>query len=179
MPAKPVAPHPQIIPQQTEDLEEMLEESGEESVLDQKNKIIYSVGIFVTMGIIIATVTVFLVYLNAPKAAKQEVKKSELSTMTPTPTQKPVPVTLEVLNGSGVSGAASKGATKLTDKGYTVVSTGNAKKQATTQFFVSKTLPQSAIDSLLSDVSTLFGVSSSSGDLTDSTATARLILGTK
>ncbi len=58
---------------------------------------------------------------------------------TPTPTETPAPsptpeppargdVTIEVLNGGGVSGAASKMKKILEEKGYTVAKTGNTKE---------------------------------------------------
>lgn len=192
-PVAPVVdtPHPQILSQaqasgsppeeqaQPEDLEAMLEDTGDESVLDQKNSILFTVGAIVTVAIIVATLSIFVIYLNAPKVITEAVVEKQTEVTAPTPTQKPTPVTVEVLNGSGVAGKAAKGAGVLTDHGYTVVATGNTKKQATTELFVSSSLQPAAISSLLSDMTTLFGVGSNSGDLVGSTATARLILGSK
>ena len=171
-----------------QDLERMLESDGDESALEQRNTILFGAGVVITGGIIVATIAIFVLYLNAPKAKKEEADTTVL-TMTPTPTTKPVVVTIEVRNGSGVAGAAATGAQKLSDKGYEVVGTGNAKKQATTQVFISTALPQMAVTALLADLSTLFGISSSSGVLGDvqegmeaavrSTASALLVLGTK
>lgn len=88
---------------------------------------------------------------------------------------------LEVLNGSGVTGAAAKSAKSLSDEGYHVIKIASADRSdyATTQLFVVKSKMNDA-DLLLKDLQSLFTISSISGELkvTDSsTASARIILG--
>jgi hypothetical protein len=188
-------PHPQVLPRATptpppvddiptieepEGLEEMLENDGDESALEQKNKILFGVGLLATIGLIVATLIVFSIYLNAPKVQKQETANIEVAaTPSPTPAFIPSSVSFEVLNGSGVAGAASKAGQTLESKGYVVLKTGNATKQAATEVFISKSLSPVMVSGLLADLSSLFSIASSSGELTDSTATARLIIGTK
>lgn len=85
---------------------------------------------------------------------------------------------LEVLNGSGIAGVSKKAAEKLVQLGYQVVKTGNADKSnyQTTQVFVSNTLLDQA-DQLIKDLSDEFKSASMAGELKDSTASARIIIG--
>ena len=185
-------PHPQILPKSSdapslhpepaEDLEDMLEDDAEDSSLEKKNTVLYWMGMILTIGIILLTGVVFTIYITIPKVVKQDGEKTsaEAPHVTPTPIQfRASDITIDVLNGSGIAGAAAKGAAKLTEKGYTVIATGNAKKQGTTQLFIAPTVPSSAIASIQADMLSLFGVSSSSGDLIGSTASARIIIGSK
>lgn len=183
-------PHPQILPQATKstessqdaiDLEAMLEDDAEESVLEKKNIWLYRAGIAVTVGIIFVTLAVFTVYLNAPKADKQ-VKEApqELAQMTPTPIAfRPGDITIEVLNASGVAGAAARAAAALEAKGYSITGTGNTKKQTATQLMISQSVQPSIQTFLKADIASLFDISSGSAALTGSTASARLIIGSQ
>jgi hypothetical protein len=96
----------------------------------------------------------------------------------PAPTTAPVvkPVTLEVLNGSGVAGEAGKVADSLTKLGYQVLATGNAdnQKYSKTEVYVNATLSDSV--KLFKDLGS-FGEATRSGILKDSTASARIIIG--
>lgn len=85
---------------------------------------------------------------------------------------------LEVLNGSGVVGAAAKAADTLESLGYKVVKAGNADRQdyKGNLLFVSPEMLDKA-DLLVSDLSVEFNIASVSGELEDSTASARIILG--
>ena len=177
----PVVAPPADPPPVEENLEEMLEEDGDDSALEAKNKLVFFAGAIVTVCIIAVTIGVFVVFLNAPKVKKQAVvEDTSRDSASPTPAAlSKSAITFEVLNASGVSGAASKVAKMLEENGYTVAGTGNAKKQTATQVFLSKTLPPAAVAQLLSDLSSLLKVSSSSGDLEGATVGARLIIGTK
>ncbi len=95
-----------------------------------------------------------------------------------TPTPEPMPVNLEVLNGSGVSGAAASTATKLQALGYTVVRTGNAdaSNYETSQIILNEDFTES--EALLTKLEAEFGSAEKSEDaLTGSTASARIIVG--
>lgn len=113
-----------------------------------------------------------------------EVKTSESPTPTPAPTETPAPAldksewSLEVLNGSGVSGAAKKIANQLTELGYTVVKTGNADKDTYTesQILVKDDL-KDKIDLVIADLKDVIKIASVAGELKDSTASARIIIG--
>lgn len=85
---------------------------------------------------------------------------------------------LEVLNGSGTSGLAKKVAAEIAALGYPVVKTGNADKQtyAKTEILVKKDLmPQ--IDLVIADLKDTIKIASVAGELTEGTASARIIIG--
>lgn len=102
-------------------------------------------------------------------------------TLTPTPTSSPLirsDWSLEVLNGSGVSGLAKKIASELRDLGYPVVKVGNADQQTyqTTEIFVRSEL-MDKIDLVVADLRDIVKIASVSGELEEGTASARIILG--
>ena len=105
------------------------------------------------------------------------------SSATPMPTPTPKALNreqwpLEVLNGSGVTGAAKKLADQLKALGYPVVKTANADRDdySSNQFFVKKELEDS-VDLVINDIKDIIKIASVSGELTDSTASARIIIG--
>lgn len=87
-------------------------------------------------------------------------------------------LTVEVQNGSGVSGAASKMSTLLKDAGYTVGTTGNADnfdyQGVTIQV---KSTKSKYLPLLKKDVSASYTVTDSSTSLASSTADAVIIVG--
>ena len=85
-------------------------------------------------------------------------------------------ITLEILNGSGVSGAASEKAKVFEDLGYKIIKTGNAEATTGSRLYVKSEI-EGLIDVLLKDVKDKLNISSVSGELKDSTASARIILG--
>lgn len=105
-------------------------------------------------------------------------------TSTPAPTVTPKPSfdrsewSLEVLNGTGVTGAAKKLADKLVELGYKIVKTGNADRSdyEASQLFVAKDMKDKQ-DLLLEDLKKEISIASVSGELKDSTASARIIVG--
>lgn len=86
--------------------------------------------------------------------------------------------TIEVLNGSGVIGAAKELAEKLEKLGYKILKTGNAGKSnyKNTEVYISKDFIDKS-DLLLEDLEDTINVSTVSGELEDSTASARIIIG--
>lgn len=160
------------------------EKSNEQALSPQEqgNKNLFIFGGIVVGIIILATVGFFIFSSKQPQEQKTITPQSETST--PKPTEAPKKAlnradwSMEVLNGSGVSGAAKKIADKLKDLGYPIVKVGNADKDdyETSQILVSKTL-QDKIDLVLADIKDIVKIASSSGDLKDSTASARIILG--
>lgn len=114
-------------------------------------------------------------------------KKQSSPTPTPSASAEPTPTpralnredwSFEVLNGSGVTGAAKKMADQLKESGYPVVKTGNADRDDYTQseFFVRKELEDS-VDLVILDIKDIIKIASISGELKDSTASARIIIG--
>ncbi len=117
---------------------------------------------------------------------KSIVQPAPVTTPTPVPSPSPVsqPVlnrsdwSLEVLNGSGVTGAAKKIADKIQALGYPVVKTGNADKDnyAVTQILVKKEL-QSQVELVIADLKDIIKIASVGGELKEGTAAARIIIG--
>ncbi len=121
---------------------------------------------------------------------KGSVKKMVSATPTPGPTFTPAPTetpkktldrsewSLEVLNGSGATGLAKKIADKVKDLGYPLVKVGNADKDSypKTQILVKKDLIEK-VNLVIADLKDILKIASFGGELKDSTASARVIIG--
>ncbi len=180
--AAPVVTVPQPPPptgQPVENLEQILDSDEKDSSADTKNRVVFTLGIVAALAIIAGSIVVFIIYLGSTKAPQTVVHTVTTPSPTPTPAFLRSSVTFEVINASGVSGAATKGAATLTQAGYTVISVGNGKKQATSSLLLSKNLSSVEVSEILADINSLFSVSSSSGDLTGTSTSARIILGSK
>lgn len=135
----------------------------------------------VVLGIIM--LMVFGMRLFSAKEVDQKPKPTPTHFQTPTPTPQPQRIdrsqwTLEVLNGSGVTGAAKKVADKLKDLGYQVIKIGNADKDdyTKTQIYVKKEL-EDKINLVVADLKDAVKIASMAGQLQNSTASARIIIG--
>ena len=168
-----------------ENIEEAFAGETSDESAKKRNFFVFFVGVGAGIALSVATVVVFVIYLRSPKVPT--VATSEVET-TPAPTPTPFfvrsEITFEVLNASGVSGAAADAGDKLTDAGYTVISLGNAQKQATSELFLSPSVVSAAATELLSEMQSIFSIASPSGSIGDegvpeSTASALLILGVK
>ena len=186
-PVDPVAPgevHIDPVPEvatPVEGLEEMLQQDvQQESALSKKNKVLYGVGIVSAMLVIALSMAIYSLYISTQQEPKTPVVNSSapVVTQTPAPVFSPTTISVEVLNGSGVAGAAAKAAATLSKQGYRVVSTGNAKKIPDSTVLLSSSVKENDAQAFLKDIGELFGISTSSGVLTGSTASARLTLGT-
>lgn len=140
----------------------------------------------VLVVILIILVTLSVVFFLMQRKNLSGPEKTPEPTVTPTfspsPTPKPALLrsdwSFEVLNGSGVTGRAKKVAEGLVALGYSVVKTGNADKDtyAVTQVFVKKDFTDK-IDLVIADLRDTIKIASVAGELKDSTASARIILG--
>lgn len=107
---------------------------------------------------------------------------SPLSSPSPSPTPEPTLIksewSFEVLNGSGVTGQAKKIADEIKVLGYEVVKTGNADKSnyESTQILAKKELLEK-IDLVIADLKDVIKIASVAGELTEGTASARIIIG--
>lgn len=119
------------------------------------------------------------------KSGEGEVKitqdsPSPVPVVTPPPEQKleRSEWSLEVLNGSGVSGLAKKVSDQLTSLGYQVIKVGNADKQnyEKSQIFVKDSL-KDKLDLVIADIKDVIKIASVAGEIEDSTASARIIIG--
>lgn len=139
----------------------------------------------VVIGVALLTGLGLLVAVRGPESVT-----SMFASPTPTPTSTPVPtptpvspnradITLEVLNGSGVGGAAAKMQEFLEGKGYDVGKAGNADKTdyAETEIHVKKDKEQ-YISVLEADLGEGYTVGTSAADLEDDAAfDAQIIVG--
>ncbi len=157
---------------------EILAQDASEPEVAKKNTVLYRIGMGVTGIIVICSLSLYAVYLQSGKTTASAVPTAAV---TPTPSTAPVDkqsITIEVLNGSGVSGKAQKTADLLRIKGYTIISTGNAKKIKVSAVQFSEHISKQAMDLLLSDLRD-YGVSSISAEPFTSSVSARITLGLK
>ena len=183
-PSPPVRPTPPPPPsavdlEESVDVDEILDSDPEGSYLDRANTAIFAGGVILAAGIIVLSLIVYGMYVRAPKVAQQQKTTTVEVLPTPTPSFNPGSITFEVFNASGVAGAAGKAALDLEARGYHVATIGNMKNKTASEVYVVASMALSDRTMLLSDMTSLFGVSSSSGDLTNSTATAKLVIGAK
>lgn len=138
-------------------------------------------------AVIIAVVLIggWAVKSNFGGSSKTEIKTESQPIPTPapvTPTPKPALVrsewSFEVLNGSGVTGAAKKLAEELRKLGYEVLKTANADKETYTQnqIYIKAEL-KDKVDLVIADLKDIIKIASVAGELKDSTASARIIIG--
>lgn len=124
--------------------------------------------------------------LRVASRVRNVIQPTPSATSTPSPTPSPVsqPVlnrsdwSLEILNGSGVTGAARKVADKIQALGYPVTKTGNADKDnySVTQILVKSDL-QSQVELVVADLRDIIKIASVAGELKEGTASARIIIG--
>jgi len=179
--AKQGLPQPDVpVEVPVENLEQILDDDTNDSVTDRNNHVVFAFGILAALIIIIGAVVVFVMYLGSTKVPQMATNRMAVApTASPTPAFVRSAVSFEVINASGVSGAASKAKDALMQLGYTVLMVGNSKKQATSSLVLASSVSASAVSEILADVNNLFSISSSSGSLLGSTASARIILGIK
>lgn len=166
----PVAPQAQKSPQ-----------TPELSALDIQNKRLYFMGKIALVVIIAATGFVLWMYFKNPPQ-KQTVTTPVIVEMEPSQKEKTSfdrsEWTLEVLNGSGVAGTAGKMAKKLEALGYTISKIGNAARQnyTSSEIFISPEFSDQS-EQIIADLENILESATVSGELTEGTASARLVIG--
>ena len=96
---------------------------------------------------------------------------------TPSATPSPAPLVIQVLNGSGVPGAAGKVAATLESSGYTISGTGNAGTFDYTNIVIEvKAGEQAVLTKLKSDLSKDYTIGSTSATLTDKTKVDAVVI---
>jgi len=118
---------------------------------------------------------------QTPEATEAPTSKPTISvTPSPEPTVSREDIILEVLNGSGIRGAASQARNFLEELGYTVNSVGNADKSSysESQLIVNEDMDEAIIELLLNDIGDEYTVATPSSELEeDVEVTARFIVG--
>src|SRR5579859_7124226 len=148
--------------------------------LEEKNKKIFAAGIFFFIIIVLGTCgTYYFASKITPETGIATKIPPPTNSTTPKPPDQNLPrsaITLEILNGSGIPGAAAKTAKTFQDLGYVITLTGNTNSIGASQILVIPSL-KDRLGLLLQDLEANLNISSVSGSLTDSTASARIILG--
>lgn len=159
-------------------------EEAVEVPLEKTNKKLYTWGIVSGIIIFLLVGAVFYLAIRLNQETKNKKEVMVEATASPEATSQAITqltkneITLEVLNGSGVSGKATLIADQFTELGYTVSKVGNAPSAAQTTLLAGTGLTEK-LQVLLADVEKELKVSSVSGEFSDSTASARIILGSK
>lgn len=166
----------------TEDDAESVQTNQLEPPIKRSNKRLLVMGSVIAGLIAVVVVGFFL----TQRENISPVEQTPSPTSTPTASSTASPEvsfsrsewSLEVLNGTGVTGAAKKLADKLAELGYKIIKTGNADRSDydKNQLFVSKEMTDKK-DLLLQDLKKDISLASVSGELKDSTASARIIIG--
>ncbi len=141
--------------------------------------------IFIILVVIILAGIGFLLFKTRSSIKRLVLRPAPtpVPTQTPASTQAPKLLqrsewSLEVLNGSGSTGLAKKIAEKIKALGYPVVKTGNADKSSyvVTQVLVKKGW-EDKLDLVIADLKDTIKIASFAGELKNSTASARIIIG--
>lgn len=138
--------------------------------------------------LLIVIIILILLLSGGYFALRRVIQPAPVTTPTPPPVPTPAPTSqpvlnrsnwsLEILNGSGVTGAAKSRADKIQALGYPVVKTGNADKDnySMSQILVKKEL-QDQVELVIADLKDIIRIASSAGELKEGTASARIIIG--
>lgn len=172
-------PVPSIEPNAPLKIDE-IEEKQESEPQEKSNKKLLVLGGIGLGIVVVATVVLFTFYSMQP----QEATKENQTEILPTPTMIPKQVLIrskwsfEVLNGSGIAGAAKKVADRLIALGYQVVEIGNADRQTYkgNGLFVRQEM-MNEVDLMVADLKDTVTIATVAGILKDSTTSARLIIG--
>ncbi len=154
-----------------------------EPKIERQNRKLFFLGFGVFIATIISTLIFGLLFMQLSSSDRKKEENRSITQQEPTPSPTPIAIvreswTFEVLNGSGVAGAAAKASEKLENLGYKVVKTGNADDTVTiTELYISKDRSKEESQLLIDDLKSDFGELTVTGDLSDSTASVRIILG--
>ncbi len=113
-----------------------------------------------------------------PKTSVTPTKSTSTSTIDKTSGLDRANLTIEIQNGSGIAGAATKASNILKDLGYAIASSGNADNfDYETTIIQVKSTKKAYLDLLKKDLGTDYTIGEATSDLTGSTADALIIVG--
>lgn len=155
--------------------------SGDNNDSNNSNKKLFLLGFvcFVLTVAITSAVGIYLLNATQNGVTKEEPTAAITPTVTPEPTEEPLARdewTIEVLNGSGVTGEAGRVADTLRELGYDVVGTGNADATDETEVYVVED-KEDEVEPVLKDLESELGKLTVTGPLEDSDAQIRIVLG--
>lgn len=168
-------------PLKTEEESEQDDDDDDDDPQEKSNRNLFLLG---GIGLTIIVLLTGGFFLFSTRDIQKEKKAPVAVAPIPMPTEVPERALvksdwqMEVLNGSGIAGLAKKVAEKIKGLDYQVVKTGNADKDdyQTTQIWVKKDLLDKA-DLIIADLKDVVKIASVAGELTEGTASARIILG--
>lgn len=156
--------------------------------LEKRNLQMYIAGIIIFVLVIISTIGIFYARTRQETiSADEKGSKSDQTAATQTPEASASTdvkngqlerseISLEILNGSGISGEAGKVAGVFEKLGYVIKKTGNAEPTEGNKLLINQDM-EAKLEVLLGDVEKELDIASRSGYLRDSTVSARIILG--
>ena len=156
--------------------------------LEKRNLQMYIAGIIIFIFVIISTIGIFYARTKQETiSADEKGSGSDQVVATQTPeadTSAGVKnkqlerneISLEILNGSGISGEAGRIAGVFEKLGYVIKKTGNTEPTKGNKLLVNQDM-EAKLEILLGDVEKELDIASRSGYLRDSTVSARIILG--
>lgn len=172
------APHDTQVPSVDKEAPLAIESQGleeDDSGLEKINKRLYILGIFVFMLIVAGTGSVAYAFYKITSPVEQ-VLPPPTAQATTAPILEKDKVIFEVLNGSGVTGAAKSAATKLQNLGYKVVRTGNTENTSGASLYLTDSISDRK-DLILESIKSEFPDALYAGLMNGSDASARLVIG--
>jgi len=165
-------------------------EGKEEIQLETKNKRMFTIGIAISILVFVATFgilylrfqqttesTAQIVVEDQPEAVETDTSEAETTESTDEIEQlERGDITLQILNGSGVSGLAGTTSDTFENLGYSDIDTGNADDVEGNELYVDAEV-KDLVEVLLGDVGDELNIEKITGDLEDSDFSARIILG--
>jgi hypothetical protein len=155
-----------------------VEKNTVEEKKTEPDKKAYLVGLFLTVLVTAICFGIFFYFIRVIKPQQSNIAPQTTSTPTPTETVKVFDkslVTFEILNGSGVVGAAKKEGVTIESLGYKLGKTGNATEQTGNTLYISSDLAEFA-DTIISDLKD-YAITEISDEPLTGSSSARLILG--
>jgi hypothetical protein len=180
----------EVAPQTVSSVSDVIaDDTLDEIPLEASNKRIYWLGFSLLTIIVIATISAFylrtkLTFSNdeTPQSVTEELADDSIEEVEPL-SEVPIQlsrseITLEILNGSAVAGLAGNTADSFEDLGYSISEVGNTSLTGASRMFINPDFSD-RLAVLLDDAEELLNISSVSGELNDSSASARIILGSQ
>jgi hypothetical protein len=158
--------------------------------LERRNRRLFFIGIIITAFILGATAATLYFRVKQGNFGTNEVEVkteetediAQSETSSPEPTSTPTPrseITLEILNGSGVSGLAGDTADEFEALGYVIDNTGNADTAQGNQLYIQKGLDQDQLKYLMDDVKDKLNITEITAELSSLDVSARIVLGSQ
>lgn len=163
------------------------DDSDDTPKLEKKNKKIFIIGVLLAGVLLLSTVALGFYFFGGQDTVEETAVEVEEAEEEPAPTLEITELvredwTIEVLNGSGVAGAAGELQEKLEDLGYEVLEVGNADNSdyEETEVYISSDMIDEA-DAFIEDLEEELDIVADPQELDDEEAPAvvRIIIGSE